>query len=39
VVGWIGDVSSLSHGIAASAMAPFLMIPLILILAAKRRTI
>lgn len=39
VVGWVGDMSSLSHGIAVSALAPILMIPLILMLAstAQRR--
>lgn len=37
VVGWVGDLSSLSHGIAVSALAPFLMIPLILMLAAGSR--
>lgn len=35
MVGWVGDLSSLSMGIAASALAPFLMIPLVLVLAAR----
>lgn len=36
IVGWVGDFSSLSHGIAVSALAPLLMIPLVLALGAGR---
>lgn len=35
-VGWIADKSSLSHGIAVSAVAPLLMIPIILLLTHRR---
>ena len=32
VVGWIGDLSSLRWGLAVSAFAPLLMLPLVLVL-------
>jgi len=32
VVGWIGDLSSLRWGLAVSALAPLLMLPLVIML-------
>ena len=37
LVGWIGDASSLARGLAFSAVAPALMVPLVLLLAARHR--
>ncbi len=37
VIGFVGDVRNLHWGIATSAIAPFLMMPLILLLVAGRR--
>ena len=35
VVGWIGDLSSLRWGLAVSALAPLLMLPLVLVLKSR----
>ena len=35
VVGWIGDLSSLRWGLAVSAFAPLLMLPLVLVLKSR----
>ena len=37
LVGWIGDASSLARGLAFSAVAPALMVPLVMLLAARHR--
>lgn len=37
VVGWVADLSSLAWGLAVSALAPLLMLPLVLALARHRR--
>jgi hypothetical protein len=36
VVGWIGDLSNLRWGLAVSAFAPLLMLPLVLKLKSRK---
>ena len=38
VVGWVGDLSSLRWGLAVSAFAPLLMLPVVLVLKSRSVT-